>query len=76
MPDRTEADGVAGHSQGEFQPSSDVVGSLCRNLPAYAQHPPIETVTFGWGVNEDGQLVSKRTSPVQVKHHQNVPVEI
>ena len=33
------------------------VGALCHDLPSYAQHPPIETVTFGWGVNEDGQLV-------------------
>jgi hypothetical protein len=33
------------------------VGSLCRALPPYVQRPPIEAVVFGWGVNEDGQLV-------------------
>ena len=33
------------------------VGSLCRQLPPYVQQPPIEAVVFGWGVNEDGQLV-------------------
>ena len=25
-------------------------------LPAFTYNPPIETVAFGWGVNEDGQL--------------------
>lgn len=33
------------------------VGYLCRALPQYVQRPPIEAVVFGWGVNEDGQLV-------------------
>ena len=33
------------------------VGYLCRQLPPYVQQPPIEAVIFGWGVNEDGQLV-------------------
>ncbi len=33
------------------------VGYLCRSLPHYVQKPPIEAVVFGWGVNEDGQLV-------------------
>lgn len=33
------------------------VGFLCRALPEYVQKPPIEAVVFGWGVNEDGQLV-------------------
>ena len=33
------------------------VGYLCRSLPQYVQRPPIEAVVFGWGVNEDGQLV-------------------
>ena len=33
------------------------VGYLCRALPHYVQKPPIEAVVFGWGVNEDGQLV-------------------
>ena len=32
------------------------MGSLCDNLPAYVYDPPIETVVFAWGVNEDGQL--------------------
>ena len=37
---------------------SSSVGYLCRSLPFYVQKPPIEAVVFGWGVNEDGQLVS------------------
>ena len=36
---------------------SSSVGYLCRSLPHYVQRPPIEAVVFGWGVNEDGQLV-------------------
>lgn len=36
---------------------SSSVGFLCRSLPLYVQEPPIEAVVFGWGVNEDGQLV-------------------
>ena len=36
------------------------VGVLCQDLPSFVQVPPIETVTFGWGVNEDGQLVRQR----------------
>ena len=36
---------------------SSSVGFLCRSLPQYVQKPPIEAVVFGWGVNEDGQLV-------------------
>ena len=35
---------------------SSAVGSLCDNLPAYCFDPPIETVVFAWGVNEDGQV--------------------
>lgn len=42
------------------------VGALCQDLPAYAQSPPIETVTFGWGVNEDGQLVSELSGFAQL----------
>ncbi|KAG1674128.1 hypothetical protein FOA52_015758 [Chlamydomonas sp. UWO 241] len=33
-----------------------IVGALCIRLPEYVTHPPIETVVFGWGVNEDRQL--------------------
>lgn len=40
------------------------VGSLCRALPPYVQRPPIEAVVFGWGVNEDGQLVCAGTSTI------------
>jgi hypothetical protein len=36
--------------------ASSHVGSLCDHLPAYVYDPPIETVVFSWGVNEDGQL--------------------
>mmetsp|Transcript_2765 Transcript_2765/g.7800 ORF Transcript_2765/g.7800 Transcript_2765/m.7800 type:complete len:497 (+) Transcript_2765:160-1650(+) len=32
------------------------VGCLADRAPAYARHPPIEAVVFGWGVNEDCQL--------------------
>lgn len=38
---------------------SSSVGFLCRSLPHYVQKPPIEAVVFGWGVNEDGQLVGR-----------------
>ena len=41
------------------------VGYLCRQLPPYVQQPPIEAVIFGWGVNEDGQLV-RAFSPLAV----------
>ena len=43
------------------------VGSLCDGLPTYVYDPPIEAVVFGWGVNEDGQLVS--ALPVLPKAH-------
>ena len=33
------------------------VGYLYEDVPHYVTTPPIEAVTFGWGVNEDGQLV-------------------
>ena len=33
------------------------VGYLYEDVPQYVTTPPIEAVTFGWGVNEDGQLV-------------------
>ncbi|KAK9811056.1 hypothetical protein WJX73_009758 [Symbiochloris irregularis] len=39
-----------------LSPLQAPVASLCTELPAYVRNPPIETVTFGWGVNEDGQL--------------------
>ena len=35
----------------------DNVGVICQGLPEFVYAPPVETVTFGWGVNEDGQLV-------------------
>lgn len=35
---------------------SSPVGALCARLPDYVKHPPIETVVFAWGVNEDRQL--------------------
>lgn len=44
---------------------SSSVGFLCRSLPLYVQEPPIEAVVFGWGVNEDGQLVP---GPLTVMH--------
>ena len=37
---------------------SSSVGSLCADLPNFVTAPPIEAVVFGWGVAEDGQLVS------------------
>ncbi|KAI7841414.1 hypothetical protein COHA_004809 [Chlorella ohadii] len=42
--------------------ASSHVGSLCDHLPAYVYDPPIETVVFSWGVNEDGQLGLDRVS--------------
>lgn len=33
------------------------VGIIVQGLPPFVYDPPIETVVFGWGVNEDGQLV-------------------
>ena len=33
------------------------MGALYEDTPHYVSAPPIEAVTFGWGVNEDGQLV-------------------
>lgn len=32
------------------------VGTICKGLPQFVYSPPVETVCFGWGVNEDGQL--------------------
>eukprot|EP00889_Picochlorum_renovo_P001271 jgi/Picre1/28301/NNA_003707.t1 len=32
------------------------VGVICKGLPGFVYSPPVETVCFGWGVNEDGQL--------------------
>ena len=46
---------------------SSSVGYLCRSLPFYVQKPPIEAVVFGWGVNEDGQLV-RTCLPIIVAH--------
>lgn len=40
-----DASGAAGHSVRDD-----------RGLCAFVRKPPIETVAFGWGVNEDGQL--------------------
>jgi hypothetical protein len=51
LPPATPATPAAPASAGSSQ-----VGSLCDNLPAYVYDPPIETVVFAWGVNEDGQL--------------------
>eukprot|EP00890_Picochlorum_soloecismus_P003284 jgi/Picsp_1/3957/NSC_01469-R1_ran gtpase binding len=34
----------------------DDVGVIVRGLPSFVYDPPVETVVFGWGVNEDGQL--------------------
>jgi hypothetical protein len=34
------------------------VGRLAKDVPSYVREPPIEAVVFGWGVAEDGQLVS------------------
>ena len=39
---------------------SSSVGSHCTDLPSFVTAPPIEAVVFGWGVAEDGQLVSLR----------------
>ena len=53
-----------GHSGGPSAENSHThvhrqsyVGSLHEDVPQYVSFPPIEAVTFGWGVNEDGQLV-------------------
>eukprot|EP00983_Pelagomonas_calceolata_P015355 487630-Pelagomonas_calceolata.AAC.1 len=35
---------------------SGPAGKLCRDLPSHVTNPPVETVVFAWGVNEDGQL--------------------
>lgn len=37
-------------------PSQSPVGYLHTLLPAHVRDPPIETVLFAWGINEDGQL--------------------
>jgi hypothetical protein len=37
--------------------SDRCVGSLSTRQPEYVVNPPIEAVVFGWGVNEDSQLV-------------------
>jgi len=34
---------------------------ITQGLPAFVYDPPIETVVFGWGVNEDGQLVRPKS---------------
>lgn len=52
---------------------SSSVGFLCRSLPQYVQKPPIEAVVFGWGVNEDGQLVCIPT-PFNAAAHNLQPV--
>jgi hypothetical protein len=43
--------------------STGPVGSLSRDLPSYVNNPPVESVVFGWGTNEDGQLVRSFLSP-------------
>ncbi len=45
------------------------MGYLCRSLPYYVQKPPIEAVVFGWGVNEDGQLVSVIVQALELACH-------
>lgn len=45
------------------------MGYLCRSLPYYVQKPPIEAVVFGWGVNEDGQLVSLIVQALELACH-------
>ena len=50
--------GVPASPKRSLLKQSSSVGYLCRSLPFYVQKPPIEAVVFGWGVNEDGQLVS------------------
>lgn len=32
------------------------VGYLCRDVPLWVSHPPIESVVFAWGASEDHQL--------------------
>lgn len=32
------------------------VGFLCRDVPLWVSHPPIESVVFAWGASEDHQL--------------------
>ena len=54
--------GVPASPKRSLLKQSSSVGYLCRSLPFYVQKPPIEAVVFGWGVNEDGQLVSARLS--------------
>jgi len=34
----------------------DCAGSLARKFPGFVKQPPVESVVFAWGVNEDGQL--------------------
>jgi hypothetical protein len=46
---------VPPRSAGDSDPPA---GSLCRALPAYCTTPPGTAVVFGFGVAEDGQLVS------------------
>ena len=59
--------GVPASPKRSLLKQSSSVGYLCRSLPFYVQKPPIEAVVFGWGVNEDGQLVS--TCPLIIVIH-------
>ncbi len=43
---------------------SSSVGSHCADLPNFVTAPPIEAVVFGWGVAEDGQLVSQEDTHI------------
>ncbi|KAF5827001.1 regulator of chromosome condensation 1/beta-lactamase-inhibitor protein II [Dunaliella salina] len=43
-------------SPAEFIRNQGPAGRLCRDLPSHVTNPPVETVVFAWGVNEDGQL--------------------
>ena len=39
---------------------------MCRSVPEHVRFPPVEAVVFGWGVAEDGQLVSWKLHAVGI----------